>query len=165
MKRSNDKLHAGEPSEPDKPDDIELASFLKTNAPSVSEPGPGFEDQLMQALSKDVPNRLPRQHPLRSRFKYRWNSTVAAFVGLGIGAIAIGLGQLHERFAPSGISSVELAQIEPFMVDDWDETMRPSETTPRGWDGLGIGIQSPPAMSASDSVQNSNPPLSDHSES
>jgi hypothetical protein len=147
--------------ESDDPDESEaLVSFLRANTLSVPEPRLGLEDQLIQTISTKHFSTLSSRPQARSR--YRWNGLVAAFIGLGVGAIAIGVGQLY-RFAPSGISSAELAQLEPFMVNDWDETMRPSDTILRGWDGLGVKLT--PALPANDSVQSSDPPLSDHSES
>jgi hypothetical protein len=40
---------------------------------------------------------------------------------------------LHQWFTSPNPSSAELAQLESFMVNDWDETLRPSETI-REWD-------------------------------
>jgi hypothetical protein len=163
---SNGRLQGGELSDPNqsKPDqskDVALVSFLKANAPSVPEPRLDLEDQLMHAISKDVSSRLPRQHQLRPRPKSRWNGAVAAFIGLGAGAIAIGLGQLHEWFASPALSSNELAQLESFMVNDWDEAVLPIETAPKDWNWLDAKLS--PASSTVDSVRRLDSSFSNHS--
>jgi hypothetical protein len=160
---SNGRLQSGETPDPNQSEDVALVSFLRANAPSVPEPRLELEDQLMQAISREVPATLPHQNQPRPRPRYRWNGAVAAFIGLGVGAIAIGLGQLHERFATPALSSNELAQLESFMVNDWDETVLPSETTPKDWDWLDAKLS--PASPVVDSVQHSNPSLSNHSQS
>lgn len=161
MTSSNGRLQSGEPSNPNQSEDVALVSFLKANAPSVPEPRLDLEDQLMHAISKDVPSRLPRQHQLRPRPKSRWNGAVAAFIGLGAGAIAIGLGQLHERFAPPALSSNELAQLESFMVNDWDEAVLPNETAPKDWNWLDAKLS--PASPIADAVRRSDSSFSNHS--
>jgi hypothetical protein len=126
--RPNDRLQSEAFPEPDKPDDIALVSFLKDNAPAIPEPGLAFEDRLMQAISKEPSNLALRQKRTRPRPKYRWNSAVAVLIGLGVGAITIGLGQLHQWFTSPQPSAAEVAQLESFIINDWDETVRPSET-------------------------------------
>jgi hypothetical protein len=156
--KPNPKLQGGASPEPDESEDVALVSFLRANTPPVSDPGLGLEEQLMQAISEENPDAFPGQK--QSRSLYRWNGVVAAFIGLGVGAIALGLGQLHQWFAPSGLSSAELAQLETFMVGDWDETVRPSEM-PRDWEWLDAKlIRALPAASA----QSFDPSLSDHSQ-
>jgi anti-sigma-K factor RskA len=126
------KLQSGESRDPNQSNESDaLFSFLRANAPFVPEPEAGFEDQLMQATLQENSDTFSAQH--QSRPRYRWNGFVAAIAALGLGAIAVGLGQLHQRFTSPNPSSAELAQIESFMVNDWDETVRPSETI-REWD-------------------------------
>jgi hypothetical protein len=157
--KPNERSQSGESPDPNKPDDIALVSFLKANTPPIPEPGLEFEDQLMQTILTETRSALPRQSQRRS--KYRWNSAVAAFVGLGIGAIAIGLGQLHQWFTSPAQSAAELAQLESFMVNDWDETVQPSETI-KEWNWLDAKLI--PAKPAITSVQGANPSISNHSQ-
>jgi hypothetical protein len=134
MTKPNMKLQSGGSPDPDESTESDaLVSFLRANAPFVPEPRPGLEDQLMQATLQENPNNFSAQHQSRSRYRYRWNGFVAAIAALGVGAIAVGLGQLHQWFTSPNPSSVELAQLESFMINDWDETVRPSETI-REWD-------------------------------
>jgi hypothetical protein len=159
---SNGRLKSGGIPDPNQSEDAALVSFLKANAPSVPEPRSELEAQLMQAISRDVSSTYAHQHQPRPRPKSRWNGAVAAFIGLGVGAIAIGLGQLHERFAPPALSSNELAQLESFMVNDWNETVLPSETAPKDWNWLDAKLS--PASPIVDSVRRSDSSLSNHSQ-
>jgi hypothetical protein len=132
MTKPTMKLQSGESPDPDRSNESDaLISFLRANVPFVPEPEPGLEDQLMQATLQENSDTVSAQH--QSRPRYRWNGFVAAIAALGVGAIAVGLGQLHQWFTSPNPSSAELAQLESFMVNDWDETLRPSETI-REWD-------------------------------
>jgi hypothetical protein len=155
----NERLQSGESPDPDQPDDIALASFLKANAPPILEPGLEFEDQLMRAIARESPGMVSRQ--TRSRPKSRWNAAIAAFIGLGVGAIAIGLGQLSQRFTSPPPSAAELAQLESFLIGDWNETVRPSETV-KEWNWLDVKLIS--ASPATAFAQGVNPSLSNYSQ-
>jgi hypothetical protein len=157
--KPNERLQSGESPDPDKPDDIALVSFLKANTPSIPEPGLELEDQLMQAISKETRVVLLRQN--QPRPKYRWNGAFAAFIGLGVGAIAIGLGQLHQWFTSPAPSAAELAQLESFIVGDWDETVRPRETV-REWNWLDAKLI--PASPAVASAQGADSSIANHSQ-
>jgi hypothetical protein len=132
MTKPTMKQQGEESPDPDQSHESDaLVSFLRANVPFVPEPQPGLEDQLMQATSRENSGKFSAQH--QSRPRYRWNGFVAAIAILGVGAIAVGLGQLHQWFTSPNPSSAELAQLESFMVNDWNETVRPSETG-REWD-------------------------------
>jgi hypothetical protein len=124
------KSQSGEPPEWNESDNTALVSFLRAHLPPVPEPGQNLESQLMQAIAQEPLDAIAAPRPARPR--YRWNGAVVAWIGLGVGAIALGLGQVRHWVAPPGLSSAELVQLESFMVDNWDETIRPSDPSQDG---------------------------------
>lgn len=139
------------------PDDAALVSFLRAHAPPISEPRPNLEHQLMQTISAEssresvrceaVQRESVRQQSRLSRI--RW-STVA-LIGLGVSVITIGA-QIRQWLAPP-VTSAELAELESFMVGDWNATVQPRDTV-REWDWLDSKLTNTPA---SISVQHSVP--------
>ena len=110
-------------------DDRTLVDFLRHHAPSVPEPG-DLEDSLMQAIALE-PIPQATAVSLRSRHRPRRLKVSIAAV-LGVGAVALGV-QIHRWLVPGDFSTAELAQLESYMVNDWDETLRPPEVK-KSWD-------------------------------
>ncbi len=110
-------------------EDQALVAFLRENAPSVSE-SVDLEDRLMQAVSR-APIQPTDSKLARSRQRFRPRRLSIAAV-LGFGVIALGA-QLYRWAAPPDFSTAELAQIESYMVNDWDDTLHPPEVK-RSWD-------------------------------
>jgi hypothetical protein len=158
--KPNAKLQGDESPEPDGSDDIALVSFLRSNKPPVPEPGLGLENQLMQAILLESSGMCSGHQ--QSRPQTRLRRSVVISMGLCVGAIALGLGQLHQWLTPPGLSSAELAQMESFMVNNWDET-GPSSETLKDWDLLDGNVT--PVSPADAPKRDSNPSLSDSSQS
>jgi hypothetical protein len=109
-------------------DDVALVSFLKAHAPPISEPGEKLENQLMETIASESPRRSTQQKSRSSQVR----RSVAALLGLGVGALAIGI-QLRQWFSPP-VTSAELAQLESFMVNDWNAIV--DHEAVREWDWL-----------------------------
>jgi hypothetical protein len=58
---------------------------------------------------------------------------MVALIGLGLAFAGVGMGQLLQWFSSPRLSTVELAQLESFMLEGWDETVQPSESL-TDWD-------------------------------
>jgi hypothetical protein len=121
--------------EPLEPDPIPLVSFLKANAAAVPEPASGLEDRLMQATLLEAQSSLRSVPQQQSRTKYSLKGLRVAFIGVGLAIAGVGLGQFLQWFTSPRSSTTELAQLESFLIDGWDETVQSNETS-TDWDWL-----------------------------
>lgn len=133
MTQPNSRFPNESSPDPDELEDIPLVSFLRANASEVPEPDSELEDRLMQSILLDSPSLQPIQPVARRR--HRWNGRILALIGVGLATVGVGLGQLQQWFVPSGLSTVEMAQVESFMIDSWDEAVEPS-VAPAEWEWL-----------------------------